>query len=176
MMQISLTFHYVIGLNLWLIFKKIIIRSYSHIQTRSLVVLVVQKKMRLNAFINAMANTLQLLHCHRQTINSSFVQDNFHCKEQNGLEFGCVTLSPLRLFTGDPTYWEQIPDIISARKLIRASGLPNFWGLRIPVHTPYNDKAWIFHLSDYWDQKLLDIIEYGFPLDFDRSFQLGHMF
>ena len=99
----------------------------------------------------------------------------YRCKEQNGVEFGCVPLSSLRLFTGDPTYCEQIPDIISAHKLIRASGLPNFLGLRIPVHTQLNVKAWRFHLSDYWDQQLVDLIEYGFPLDFDRSFQLGHI-
>ena len=97
-----------------------------------------------------------------------------HCREQHGVEFGCVPLSPLRLFTGDPMYGEQIPDIISAHKLIRDSGLPNFWVLRIPVHAQLNVKAWRFHLRDYWDQQLIDLIEYGFPLDFDRSLQLGH--
>ena len=100
----------------------------------------------------------------------------YHCKEQNGVEFGCVPLSPLRLFTGDPTHWEQIPDIISAHKLIRDSGLPNFLGLRIPVHTQLNVKAWRFHLSDYWDQQSVDLIEYGFPLDFDRFFPIGSYF
>ena len=56
-------------------------------------------------------------------------------------------------------------------KLIRESGIPNFGGLRNPVHTQLNVKAWRFHLRDYWDQQLVDLIEYGFPLDFDRDCQ-----
>ena len=58
---------------------------------------------------------------------TSFCDEYHRCLEQNRVEFGCVPLSPLRLFTGDPTYWEQIPDILSAHKMIRESGLPNFW-------------------------------------------------
>ena len=29
-------------------------------------------------------------------------------------------------------------------------------------------------MADYFDQQLVDLIEYGFPLDFDRNHQLGH--
>ena len=108
------------------------------------------------------------------TDEEGLCQEYHRCKEQNGVEFGCVPLSPVRLFTGDPTYWNDIPDIISAHKLIRDSGLPNFLGCRIPVRSQLNVKAWRFHLADYWDQQLVDLIEYGFPLDFDRSSQLGH--
>ena len=111
--------------------------------------------------------TTSLSHTDNQQV---LCTEYYHCKEQNGVEFGCVPLSPLRLFTGDPTYWERIPNVISAHKLIRASGLPNFLGLWIPAHTQLNVKTWRFHLSDYWDQQLLDLIEYGFPLDFDRFF------
>ena len=28
---------------------------------------------------------------------------------------------------------------------------------------------WKFHLSDYWDRQLLDLLEFGFPLDFDTN-------
>ena len=94
-------------------------------------------------------------------------------KEQNGVEFGCIPLSPITLFTGDPTYWEQIPDIITAHKLIRQSGLPNFLGLRIPVYTQLKVETWRHHLRGYWDQQLIDLIQYGFPLDFDREAILG---
>ena len=68
-----------------------------------------------------------ITHIAQISSEQGFCQEFYHCKEQNGFEFGCVSLSPLRLFTGDPTYWEKLPDIISA--LIRASGLPNFWAL-----------------------------------------------
>ena len=95
------------------------------------------------------------------------------CKQQNGVDFGCVPLSPIKLFTGDPTYWETIPDIITAHKMIRHSVLPNFLGLRIPVNTQLKVEAWRHHLKDYWDQQLIDLIQYGFPLDFDRNCVLG---
>ena len=71
------------------------------------------------------------------------------CEAQNGVEFGCVPLSPIKLYTQDPKYWETIPDIITAHKLIRQSGLPNFLGLRIPVATHINVKAWRHYLSNY---------------------------
>ena len=97
----------------------------------------------------------------------------WQCKGQNGVEFGCVPLSPITLFSGDPTYWERIPDIITAHKLIRQSGVPNFLGLRIPVSTQLKVEAWRHHLMGYWDQQLIDLIQYGFPLDFHRNCTLG---
>ena len=97
----------------------------------------------------------------------------WQCKQQNGVDFGCVPLSSITLFTGDPTYWETIPDIITTHKMIRQSGVPNFLGLRIPVNTQLKVKAWRHHLKDYWDQQLVDLIQYGFPLDFDRNCVLG---
>ena len=35
-----------------------------------------------------------------------------------------------------------------------------------------NIDNWKLHLAEYWDQHILDILEYGFPLDFNREFQL----
>ena len=32
-----------------------------------------------------------------------------------------------------------------------------------------NIDRWKFHLSDYWDSQLLDLLEFGFPLDFDTN-------
>ena len=60
-----------------------------------------------------------------------------------------------------------------SHKLIRRSDVPNFWGLRIPVETQLNIAAWHFYLHDYFDQQLLNLIEFGFPLDFDRSCSLS---
>ena len=56
--------------------------------------------------------------------------------------------------------------------MIRNSGLPNFLQCRIPVTSKLNVDSWRFHLADYWDQQLLDLLEYGFPIDFDRSYPL----
>ena len=96
------------------------------------------------------------------------------CKEQIGTKFGCVPLAPIYVYTGPTRYWDSIPDILTAHKLIRQSGLPNFLGLRIPVRT--NFSSWRHHLVDYFDQQLLDLIEFEFPLDFDRSRDLQSTF
>ena len=40
------------------------------------------------------------------------------------------------------------------------------------MKTQLNPEKWRSYLSQYWDQQLPDLIEYGFPLDFDRQSQL----
>ena len=100
--------------------------------------------------------------------------EEYHCCEvQNGVRYGAVPFSPIKIFTGEPTYWERIPGIIQAHRLIRQSGLSNFLGFRIPVSTQLKVDKWRSHLANYFDQQLVDLIEYGFPLDFDRNRKLG---
>ena len=87
--------------------------------------------------------------------------------------FGFLPTSPLKIYTGDPVYWETIPDLIKAHKLIRQSGLPNFLKCRIPVQSGLNINAWRSHLQGYWDSQICDLLQYGFLLlDFDRSLKL----
>ena len=97
------------------------------------------------------------------------VPEYHKCKEQIGTKFGCVPLAPIHVYRGPIRHWDCTPDILTAHKLIRQSGLPNFLGLRIPVSTNLNVNSWRRHLVDYFDQQLPDLTEFGFPLDFDRS-------
>ena len=60
-----------------------------------------------------------------------------------------------------------MPDILEEHKLLRLSGIPNFLGKRISVSSNLNISAYREHLSDYFDQQLVDLILFGFPLDFD---------
>ena len=92
---------------------------------------------------------------------------------QLGSKFGCFPLSPILLYNGNPKHHRVIPDVLQAHRLLRASGLPNFLGLRIPLQTQLNIPAWRFYLRDYFDQQLVDLMEFGFPLDFDRSCSLS---
>ena len=80
------------------------------------------------------------------------------------------------MYKGPPIHWNHIPDVLTAQKFIRQSGLPNFLGLYIPVRTNLNVNSWRRHLADYFDQQLLDLIEFEFPLDFDRSRELQSTF
>ena len=52
-------------------------------------------------------------------------------------------------------------------------GKPNFLGARIPLESQLNIPKWKVELKDYWDQQLLQFLEYGFPLGFNRSCKLG---
>ena len=45
-------------------------------------------------------------------------------------------------------------------------------GIRIPVASKLNIKNWKYYLADYWHKQLVDLLEFGFPLDFDRTFEL----
>ena len=73
------------------------------------------------------------------------------------------------MYRGPVHHWEQIPDVLTAHRLIRNTEIPNVLGLLIPVQTNLNVASWRKHLADYFDKQLPDLIEFGFPLDFDRS-------
>ena len=84
-------------------------------------------------------------------------------------QFGFLPLDTLQLYNGDPIYYETILDIMSTHLMARVSGVPNFLKCHVPVKSKLNVDRWHFHLLDYWDQHLPDLLEYGFPIDFDRS-------
>ena len=48
--------------------------------------------------------------------------------------------------------------------------------MRIPVQMNLNVSNWRKHLVDYFDQQLPDLIQFEFPLDFDRNTQLCSTF
>ena len=98
--------------------------------------------------------------------------DYVACKSQMDRPFGAIPLSPLKIYTGLQTNNQKIPDPLLLHHLVRASGCPNFLGLRIPVPSNLNISAWRSHLENYWDQQLVDLLEFGFPLDFDRGSNL----
>ena len=94
------------------------------------------------------------------------------CMYQNKVRFGFVPCNDLLVYTGKEAIWGNVPNIIEAHKLIQDSGLPNFLQMQIPVPSQLNIKRWKHYLHKYWDQQLVDLLHYGFPLKFDRSRQL----
>ena len=63
--------------------------------------------------------------------------------------------------------------MVEGHARIKKSGLPNLRELRIPVKSQLRIPVWRKYLHGYWDQQLLDLIEFGFPLDFDRTITLN---
>ena len=58
--------------------------------------------------------------------------------------------------------------------IVRATQKPNYMEARLPVNSQLNVEAWKSNLSNYWDQQLLQLIEFGFPLDFNRNCPLNY--
>ena len=69
----------------------------------------------------------------------------------------------------------QVPtfecDVVGIYKAVRKTGVPNFLAARIPLPHGLNIQAWrkAFATSEYQDTALLDFLEYGFPVDFNRQ-------
>ena len=63
----------------------------------------------------------------------------------------------------------MIHDIVDLHTTVKASNLPNFMACRIPLQSQLNIINWKKYLVNYWDQQLVDLLAFGFPLDFDRS-------
>ena len=59
--------------------------------------------------------------------------------------------------------------ILQIHALIKATGLPNYMQARIPIQSQLNVQVWKDLLNDYCDQQLLQLIEFGFPLGFNRN-------
>ena len=66
--------------------------------------------------------------------------------------FGFIPKGPLRLYDGNPTNSNSIPDIIMAHLMIKDSGIPNYLGCRIPVPSNLKCHIWSHYLANYWDK------------------------
>ena len=54
-------------------------------------------------------------------------EEYLQCKAQNGVIFGFAPLSLIKLYTGSPTDWEKISDVIQTHLIVKQSGLPIFY-------------------------------------------------
>ena len=56
--------------------------------------------------------------------------------------------------------------------MVRSSGYQIIWV--VESHLKLNISAWRYYLQDYFDSQLFNLLEFGFPLDFDRSNEINH--
>ena len=94
-------------------------------------------------------------------------------RDQVDFTFGFVPLEEQVMPTAN------IPDsvfsgsLLQAHELVKATGKPNYLQARIPIQSQLNVEQWEKALVGYWDRQLLELLKYGFPLDFNRSCDLG---
>ena len=64
--------------------------------------------------------------------------------------------------------------LVQLFEIVHSSGAPNFEGCRIPIpNNKLNISLWRDELIDYHDKIICDFLEFGFPLDFDKSVSLN---
>ena len=88
--------------------------------------------------------------------------------------YGFTTLSPL--FSNPDLSTNNVHlenrHVLEKHSLIRKSDTYNFLVLKIPIKSFLNVETFKQYLHNYKDQQLLALIQYGFPLDFDKTIQL----
>ena len=85
---------------------------------------------------------------------------------QSAFDFGYIP-SDERLMpqTAETNEWD-------VHGIVKATGVPNFSKARVPIKSQLNVQAWKDNLKGYWDQQLCQLVEFGFPLDFNRNCDL----
>ena len=58
---------------------------------------------------------------------------------------------------------------ITAHKIVKQYNKPNYLGARLKVDSQLNLDQWKKELVGYWDSQLIDLLYFGFPLDFNRG-------
>ena len=119
-----------------------------------------------------------ILHVHRFSQNEHVDGVNSKIynawRRQSDFDFGSVPLSDQMVSDvstiNDPGYSSPL----QIHDLVRVTNKPNFIQARIPVQSQHNVSAWSKYLANCWDSQLIDLIQFGFPLDFNRSSPLIH--
>ena len=70
----------------------------------------------------------------------------------------------------------SIKEMVELFEIVNGSGLPNFQGCRVqlPASGSLNIELWRSRLVSYKDSIVCDLLEFGFPLDFDRRSKLDY--
>ena len=90
-------------------------------------------------------------------------------RNQSDFKFGFVPLAEQMMPNDMLTHDSEALSPIEMHTMVRATEKPNFMEARLPVRSQLNVQAWKMNLTEYWDQQLLQLLEFGFPLDFNRN-------
>ena len=93
---------------------------------------------------------------------------------QSDMNFGFIPLTDPCLPVDTTRSDFSCRDPIKLHGEVKKYDLPNYLGARIPVKSQMNIGAWKVLHKDYWDHQLLQCLEFGFPLGFNRTCPLKH--
>ena len=95
-------------------------------------------------------------------------------RRQSDFNFGFVSLGDQMLPRIVTVNEAKGKSPIQIHEIVRSTSKPNFMQARIQIDSQLNVEAWKKYLEGYWDQQLCELIQFGFPLDFNRSCILNH--
>ena len=90
-------------------------------------------------------------------------------RQQTDFDFGFIPLSEFIMPVDNNVMSQVVECPIKQHLMINKTHVPNFLGARIPIQSQLNVPKWHEYLSGYWDQQLLQLVTFGFPLDFNRQ-------
>jgi hypothetical protein len=61
----------------------------------------------------------------------------------------------------------EFKNTIQVHDLVWQSGVPNYLGCRIPVHSNINVEFFRTHLQNYNDKIICELLEFGAPIGFE---------
>ena len=93
---------------------------------------------------------------------------------QSKMNFGFIPLTDPILPSTEIISDMKVSDPVALHEKVKSFNLPNYLGARIPVKSQMNIQAWKSMLKGYWDQQLIQCLEFGFPLGFNRQCPLKH--
>ena len=108
---------------------------------------------------------------HVKATNGRNCENFLHWQNQTDFNFG---FTPLGAFVLPVNGGEGlvISSPVDQHERVKASGLPNFLGVRTPVNSQLKVQVWEKYLSEYWDNQVVHLLKYGFPLDFNIDCKL----
>ena len=59
--------------------------------------------------------------------------------------------------------------LVELHRLVENSGKHNFEAVRIPIHSELQINKWEEYLFDYYDNRVVEFLKYGWPLNFDSE-------
>ena len=59
--------------------------------------------------------------------NPDLVSEYQKCKARTGIKFGCISLTPIYVYKGEPRTWDPVQDVLTAHRLIRDREFPISW-------------------------------------------------
>ena len=95
-------------------------------------------------------------------------------RRQSDFSFGFVPLDEQLLSDIEHTSNVMGRSPFAIHEIVRSTNKPNFMQARFPVDSQLNVKAWKRHLEGYWDRQFIHLIQFGFPLDYNRSCTFIH--